>query len=231
MTTPAKDPRDLDEQAWREARERGELPPLEGERALAYEQLQELIRQLPDETSRKEWKDKLHAAIKADSAIRDEQAALARRRGRLRWLTAAAAGLAAAAAVLLWMRRPQPLLTGDDITVAIERGAGPRSAAASSDDATTAAVGDTLVFTVRARVATELRIYRDEQELTLRCPGFSGCSRRGRMLVARLPITAPGRYRALTVDPAPLERPTGVLIDDLKACRCTIRPATPITAR
>lgn len=226
MTAPAQAPRDLEDQAWQEARERGELPTLEGKRAAAYEQLRELIRQLPDEASRRVWKEKLADAIKADAAARDEHAARVRRRGRLRWLAASGAGLAAAAAVLLWMRRPQPLLPSDEITVEIERA---RPAAAG--DATTAAVGDTLLLAVRDRGATELRVYRDDRELALVCPGATGCARRGRQLFARLPITAPGRYRALTVDPAPAVRPTGELLDDLKACRCTVRPAAPITAR
>jgi hypothetical protein len=229
MTAPAQEPRDLEDQAWQEARERGELPPLEGKRAAAYEQLQELIRQLPDEASRRVWKEKLAAAIKADAVARDEHAALLRRRGRLRWLAAAGAGLAAAAAVLLWMRRPLPLLPSDEIVVELERATS--GATARRGDVTTAAVGDTLLLTVHDRGTTELRVYRDDRELALRCPGAAGCARRGRLLFARLPITAPGLYRALTVEPAPAARPTGALVEDLKACRCTVRPAAPITAR
>jgi hypothetical protein len=94
-----------------------------------------------------------------------------------------------------------------------------------------AALGDTLLFTVRDRGATELRVYRDDHELSLVCPGSSGCGRGDRVLTARLPLTAAGSYRAVSLDPAPAVRPTGSLLDDLKACRCTIRPAPPVDVR
>lgn len=228
MSAPAsREPNDDDDAAWLEARERGaELPPLDGARAAAYQRLTELLNQMPDEATPAEWKAEMIAAIKTGELPAEELDDLSRRRGRWRWLAAAAAGVAAAAAVLLWMRRPLPLLPSDEITVEIVRGRESRGGSTS-----TAALGDTLQLTVRDRGTTELRIYRDERELVMRCPGDPGCARHGRQLFARLPLTAPGRYRALTLEPAPRQAPSGSMVDDLKTCRCTIRPAPPVEVR
>jgi predicted secreted protein len=67
MTARAPDPRDVEDPMWTEAAAAPTRPLHEDERA-AYDKLTELIRQLPDESTRREWRTKLVAAMKADSA-------------------------------------------------------------------------------------------------------------------------------------------------------------------
>jgi hypothetical protein len=84
------------------------------------------------------------------------------------------------------------------------------------------AVGDTVIFQATATAplppATELRVYRDDAGVVLRCSDQPPCQRQGKNLRVRMPITAIGRYRAMIVVSAiALPAPTGFLDDDLAA--------------
>jgi hypothetical protein len=84
------------------------------------------------------------------------------------------------------------------------------------------AVGDTVVFHATALVPlpanSELRVYRDDAGIVLRCGNQPPCELRGSNLSARFVIPAIGRYRAMIVASASaLPAPTGFLDDDLAA--------------
>ena len=84
------------------------------------------------------------------------------------------------------------------------------------------AVGDTFVFHATALqplpANSELRVYRDDAGIVLRCSSQAPCELRGSNLRARFVIPAIGRYRAMIVASAKgLPAPTGFLDDDLAA--------------
>jgi hypothetical protein len=84
------------------------------------------------------------------------------------------------------------------------------------------AVGDTVVFHATALkplpANSELRVYRDDAGIVLRCGNQPPCELRGANLRARFAIPAIGRYRAMIVaSAAALPAPTGFLDDDLAA--------------
>jgi len=161
--------------------------------------------------------------------------------------------------VLLWGQDPSTPASDpvdDDTPVTrIVRIVGSRHGDATSD----AAIGDVLQVAVAGGTHGELRIYRDDREVVLRCPGQAGCTREPGRLSAELPLTGPGRYRAvylLTRSPGHAEDPalsrskgvvqnhgsmryevqqprstTGTLEGDLAACGCASRAAVPIVVR
>lgn len=72
--------------------------------------------------------------------------------------------------------------------------------------AATAAVGSTWKVTVDAQ--REVRVWRNQDTLVLRCPA-GGCEVRGTRQVATVPLTAAGEYRVMVLTPgaAPLAAP------------------------
>lgn len=219
------DRRDAEDVAWLEARERGAatLPPIEAARAAAYGELQGLIAALPDEAAPAGWEVDVMAALATASP-----APRAPVRGRRRWVRGAA-GVAAVAGVAALVIVLQPPVAPDAVpAMTIVRGQGGRG-----DGTAGAAIGDVLRVDVAAG-AGELRIYRDDREVVARCPGQAGCTQAAGHLTVELPLTAPGRYRAVYLQPAPrapLREPTGTLDGDLASCRCESRTAAPVMAR
>jgi hypothetical protein len=142
-----------------------------------------------------------------------------------RWTLALAAPVLAAAAIVIVVRRStttapseRAAATGaaDDVVLAYAFEPNPNRPRTRGE----VAVGDTIVFSARNLQAAlaELRVYRDDGGLVLRCSTAPPCVRSGTDLRARLAIPAIGRYRALIATaPAPLPAPTGVMDDDLAA--------------
>ncbi|MBC7978839.1 MAG: hypothetical protein H7138_27970, partial [Myxococcales bacterium] len=146
---------------------------------------------------------------------------------RGRWIAAATA-LAAIAALVLWSRRAPEVDTvaeGTPIT-RVTHHAGNR--AGMGNEAT---VGDTLHVEVTELGAGELRVYRDDQEVVLRCPGPPPCVRTAGRLAGELRLAAPGQYRAVYLTPAPTGALTSTLANDLASCGCSSRVAVPVVAR
>lgn len=242
--------------AWLAARERGEqaLPPLDSQRAAAYEKLQGLVAALPDEPVPPAWNDDVLAAIRAGqqpqlmeiskpavttaTSTAGEPISLADRRittrsPLARRMKLAAAGVIAAAAVLaIWMvsRSPRPAPRG--LTVSVLHYEGKRASVVVGE----AALGDVIVVEASTADIDELRIYRDDQEVVLRCPAPSiadaaTCERKPGVIVSRLRLTAPGRYRAVGLSPAPTKPSSGNLATDLADCHCQPHTTPPIVAR
>lgn len=138
----------------------------------------------------------------------------ARRRRRWLWLAAPAA-LAAAAAVLLLAGRPGP--RGPALAYAIHR---PHQGAAPlrGDHAQP---GDTLAIrAVTGGAHAELRLYRDDRALVLRCSDEAPCTRRGDLLLASVPVDERGRYQIVFLHAdRPLPAPTGTLDRDIADAR------------
>jgi hypothetical protein len=274
----ATDPRDARDVAWLDAREAGgsALPPIDADRAAAYDQLQALIAALPDLTAPEGWQNDVMAALPSDGradavpspadrrhspanreapgepaplpgAASGDAPAVPRRdlrSHRRRWNPAAAAVTAvavAAAGLLLWsQRQPAPVRDALDSSVWIVSATGSRHGEATGE----ASIGDVLRADVAEVAGAELRIYRDDRELVLRCPGQAGCGRASGRTTAALHLTSPGAYRVVYflpvpaqvgvspgAPPAPSRPPTGTLEGDLAACGCASRTAAPIVAR
>jgi hypothetical protein len=260
------DPRDAEDVAWLEARERGAsvLPQIGARRAAAYDDVQALIAALPDEAAPAGWEDEVMAALPSaargeaagampatPTPIEDEQAPIVRssvdatsgapvsledrrvdaaRRARGRWIPVAAAVAAAAGLLLWWQHSPAPSTDpskDERLSSHIIRSQGSRS----SDASTEAAVGDVLQVEVTEENQGELRIYRDDREVVVRCPGQAECAQASGRLTAELRLSAPGRYRAVYLRPAQSISPTGTLDGDLAVCRCASRTTLPIVVR
>ncbi|HEX9731226.1 MAG TPA: hypothetical protein VGG06_04475 [Thermoanaerobaculia bacterium] len=136
-----------------------------------------------------------------------------RERRRRGWLLAPAAALAAAAlAAVLWVVPSRPPPAGLRLEVAVESASGRRGLEAQP--------GDRLVLRAAAggRPHAELRVYRNDRELVLRCAGEPPCRRRGDTLEAVVELAAPGAYQSLLLAAdAPLPPPAGTLDDDAGA--------------
>jgi hypothetical protein len=156
------------------------------------------------------------------------------------WQLAAAAVVAVAAVLALWLAtRFTPDLVDDSanpgrhgLVVSVVHHDGKRAGIVEGE----AALGDVLVIEARTAEVDELRIYRDDQEIVLGCPGpgtpsSEACEHKPGALVARLRITAPGRYRAVGLHPAPIRPPSGNLSADVADCNCQSYTATPVVAR
>jgi hypothetical protein len=264
VSKPDEDERlegDSADHLWLSAQERGEepLPPIDPRRAAAYQKLRAHLASLPDSPVPASWNDDVLAAIRAGeqprplatssveaapappvladtpSSIAERRAARTpvARRGRI-----AAAGVLAAAAVLaIWLVARRPVAGPQGLRVSVLHYEGNRASAAAGE----AALGDVLVVEVGTAEIDELRIYRDDQELVLRCPASvnsSGttlreatCEHRSGLLIGRLRLAAPGRYRAVGLRPAPASTPSGDLAADLEACHCQSQTAPPIVTR
>ncbi len=131
----------------------------------------------------------------------DTRLAQGGRRFSLRSVALIASALAATLiAVLFFPRRTadEPLLTTQSELIAAE---GSRAAGAS--------VGSTWKVSVDLR--QEVRVWRNQSTLVLRCGASAsdGCEAKGDRRVARVPLSAPGEYRAmvLTAGSSPLPEP------------------------
>jgi hypothetical protein len=154
-------------------------------------------------------------------------------RGR-NWQLAGALALAAAAALAIWMAPRNPPTSPPGLQLSVLHYEGMRADVVEGE----AALGDVLVVEASTSDIDELRIYRDDRELVLRCPAAEGaagaaatCERKPGVIVGRLRLTAPGRYRAVGLRPAPTSPSSGDLAADLAACRCQPRTTTPVVAR
>lgn len=223
--------------AWLEAKERGDrvLPALDPQRAAAYEKLFELVGQLPDEPPPAAWNDEVLTRIRAEKAEPAAPAAAppqrtAPPRRRIPRPFALAGAFAVAAALLLWLlaRRP-PAPAEPGLTVAVLHQEGMRSDPVDGE----AALGDVLTARIISTAADEVRIYRDDRELVVRCPvaGDARCKLAGRHHVIELPLDAPGSYRTVALRPAPTKPPSGDLQADLKDCECNPITAVPVIVR
>jgi hypothetical protein len=142
-----------------------------------------------------DWQARVHAGI-----------ARAQPRRRLAWLWALPVAAAAALAIALLRPGPPPSLTVDVV-------AGGGQARAETPKA-----GDRLAIRAVVGGPAELRVYRDDAEMVLRCADAAPCARDGRTLSADWALPGPGRYRALLiVGPAPA--PAGGLDADVRAVR------------
>lgn len=225
--------------AWLEAKERGDsdLPALDPQRAAAYERLFELVGQLPDEAPPAEWNDEVLTSIRAGAAKPAVPAAVAPQRPapprrRLPRSLALAGAFAVAAAVLLWLllrKPPAPLPAANELTVAVLHQEGMRADPVEGE----AALGDVLTARIISTAADEVRIYRDDRELVVRCPvaGDARCKLAGRHHVVELPLDAPGSYRTVALRPAPTKPPSGDLQADLRDCGCNPITAPPVIVR
>lgn len=225
--------------AWLEAKERGDrvLPALAPQRAAAYEKLFELVGQLPDEPPPAAWNDEVLTRIRAEKAEPAAPAAAppqrtAPPRRRIPRPFALAGAFAIAAALLLWLlarRPPAPVPAETGLTVAVLHQEGMRSEPVDGE----AALGDVLTARIISTAADEVRIYRDDRELVVRCPvpGDARCKLAGRHHVIELPLDAPGSYRAIALRPAPTKPPSGDLQADLKDCECNPITAVPVIVR
>jgi hypothetical protein len=178
-----------------------------------------LIAALPDEPPPAGWE----AGVRTALATERRMPASVRRR----WLPGPTAALAfAAAAAVLLQAAPVPRRPLDDggPSIRVVRGEGARG------DGADAALGDTLH--VEAPTGGELRIYRDDRDVVLRCIAGACTSTPGRV-IAELRLSAPGVYRAVVLlpDAGPAIPMTGTLAGDADACRCTARTSVPIIAR
>jgi hypothetical protein len=182
-----------------------------------------LIAALPDEQPPPGWQLVVHRALAAEQRKR---ATVRRRR-----VPGAAAALAFAAAAVLLRAGPVARDPLDDSapSIRVVRGESARG------DGGDAALGDTLHIEASV-IGGELRIYRDDRDVVLRCPGDPCTSTAGRM-IAELRVSAPGVYRAVALQRPDARRVppvipvTGTLAGDADACFCTVRTSVPIIAR
>jgi hypothetical protein len=128
------------------------------------------------------------------------------------WLLTA--GLAAAALVaLLIARPPRQEIAAAVLRVEVEHGA-------STHRGAEARPGDRLLLGAETGGAAhaELRVYRDDRELLLRCSTAPPCVREGRALRAGLTLATPGSYQpALFVGSSPPPTPAGGFDGDAAA--------------
>jgi hypothetical protein len=122
----------------------------------------------------------------------------------------------AAAAVALLLLRPWSGPAGPSLAYAIHQ---PGGASMRGDHAKP---GDTLEVRIHTGGAAhaELRIYRDDSALIVRCTDEPPCSRRGDELTASVVLDERGRYQIAFVHGAqPIPAPTAQLDQDLGAAR------------
>jgi hypothetical protein len=184
-----------------------------------------LIAALPDEQPPPGWQADVRSAIAGEHPA----PAAAHRR----W-TVAALAFAAAAAVLLRGVPVEDSAPADDGAPSIDVVPGDGARRGDGGDA---ALGDMLRVAAHAG-GGELRIYRDDREVVLRCPR-AACRHAEGGVIAELRVTAPGVYRAVVLErapasgdlPAPPLPATGSLEGDVAACGCAAQISVPIVAR
>jgi hypothetical protein len=138
-----------------------------------------------------------------------------RRRGWQWWLVPAAVGVAASLAALLLIRPPGP--QPPSLRVEIQAGATVRRGGEAQP-------GDLLRLTAATGGArhAELRVYRNDTELVLRCSTGRPCSRRGEELRAAVPLDVIGRYQPILIlSKNPLPSPESDLEKDTSAALAT----------
>jgi hypothetical protein len=128
-----------------------------------------------------------------------------------RWLWALAAALVVAAVALVILRRPrdEPLALHQEVI-----------AAATGRRADSAVIGDrvSLRASTGGAAHAELRVYRGERELIVRCPGDARCRVVASGIEADLTLGSRGSYRALLLAAeTPLPAPEGSLDSDARA--------------
>lgn len=224
MSTTSRENGDDDRepaQAWLLAREQGKsLPPPEADDLRVYDALCRNIGELPLAPAPPALRDRVRAALDAEAAARPAAAprpVAARGRWRSAW-PAMAAAVAAAAAVLLWFGRGSPApAPGDELAVSVRRGDDVRR---SGD---TAALGDVLDASLRVDGAAQLRVYRGERTLVVRCPGGAGCKDRDLRgqpgLSVAVPLDSLERYRVVAFVGGAKDPSTGSLDGDLAEAR------------
>lgn len=146
-----------------------------------------------------QWQARTWARIERRSAAR-------RRRGR--WLFWLAPAATVAAAVVVLLLRPPAAVSPLEVTV--EHGA-------TTSRGATARPGDRMILRAAAGDAAfaELRVYRDDAELVLRCSTEEPCRRRGDTLEAAFVLPAVGSYQPLLLlAEVPVPPPTSGGLDD-----------------
>jgi hypothetical protein len=197
-----------DDERWLRAREAGApLPPLDPERAASYERLTQLLRDRIPDRAPATARDELRAAL-------DAAAAPARRRRPLRWLAPALA--AAAIAIVVFARRGPPPEPSEAFVVEVRHRDGTR--AGSAEDVVLGSVGDELVVSARHSDLRELRVYRGDRDLLVRCPGHDRCAGDATSWRLVLQIDEPGSYRVIRIAGATAP-PAGTFDDDIAALR------------
>lgn len=224
--TSGERPRDP-EVAWLLARERGQAAAApSGELERAHDRLAAALAALPAVPSEPGWQDRILARV--DGATPDGVVPLRPRRPRTgRWVAVAAPALAAAAAVALWLGRDPRRADPDLLSVTVRAGEAPRR---GGDPAT---VGD--VLEASAPAGAELRVYRGDHALVVRCPGAATCSTSATAVQVAWPLNAPGRYRAVALSGSavPAVSTSGDLDADLAAAaragvRVTVGPTIDV---
>jgi hypothetical protein len=260
------DPNETHDEAWLLARERGEAATHpDAERARGYERLAQALAHPPSREPPADFEAKLFAALDRVDRARGEAAVMPERTGpvsgeaaalerdehapvvvvaparderpllgRLRF--AALYPLAAAAIALLAFRATRP--ADEPPTLVLDIIAGEPMRGEAPSNAGLAARGDRLRLRAHFAKAGELRVYRDERELLLRCPGEAACVEgpegAGRAVRGEVTLRASGQYRALLVTGASVPVPTGDFDADWRAAEAsgaTIATAPPLTVR
>ncbi len=136
-------------------------------------------------------------------------------RKRIRWLAAAAAIIAAAFLLPPGFRMLfQPTAEDPQLTFKIERGDRP------SRRGEVPHPGDRLILQADTGAAShaELRVYRDDTELILRCSDSPPCVLRGTQLSATLALEQLGSFQPLLItSEQPIPPPAGTLDEDAAA--------------
>jgi hypothetical protein len=223
--------RDDEDIAWLAARARGEAAEHpDPARAAAYVRLEQALAALPLPTSGRAWQAEVFAAIDARARAR-----------RLAFFVCSFAAAALSVMVWgarpqhvegafapLVVVAPRPsaggpfrgnqIAPGRNDAVGLPppaagegRPPAPDGPAHAGGGATRASLGDALAIEAWLSGPGELRVYRDGDELVLRCPGGDGCAeaheRRRRVLKAGVTLRAPGRYRAVLLGGVSLPPP------------------------
>lgn len=238
------DPNETPDEAWLLARERGEAATHpDAERARGYERLAQALAQPPAREPPADFEAKLFAALDRVDRARSEAAPVAvvaparAERPLLRRLRFAALyPLAAAAIGLLAFRAARP--ANEPPTLVLDIIAGEPVRGEAPADSGFAARGDRLRLRAHFANVGELRVYRDERELVLRCPGEAACVEgpegAGRSVRGEVTLRASGQYRALLITGASVPAPTGHFDADWRAAQAsgaTIATASPLTVR
>lgn len=166
------------------------------QRLARTEALRQALGQIPIEKSTTSWEQAVWGRI-----------ATGGRKPQRRRLWVGLPVLLAAAGVILLVRSPGRSPEGTAPVLALAFEAGPERLRSGGP-----AVGATVVVdgTAVEHEHAELRIYRDDAGLLLRCSTEPPCQRRDGRLGARFTIPAIGRYRVLLLQaPVPLPAPGG----------------------
>ena len=167
------------------------------------ERLASAFTKLPELAPPAGWEERLLARVERREA--------SERRPPARWMWALAAALLMAVLMTVVLRSPreEPLALRQELVQA-----------ASGRRADMAVVGDRLRLRASNGGAAhvELRLYRGERELVLRCPGDAQCRAGAEGIEVDLTLASRGSYRALLLAAeVPLPGPKGSLDEDARA--------------